>query len=49
MNILEAEVCPDHVHMFVEIPPKISISAFMGFLKGESSVMIYSKWGYMKY
>lgn len=40
-----AEVCPDHVHMLLEIPPKMSISSFMGFLKGKSSLMIYEKWG----
>ena len=44
VNIIIAEVCIDHVHMFVEIPPKISISSFMGFLKGKSSVIIYSRW-----
>ena len=49
VNILEAEVCTDHVHMLVEIPPKISISSFMGYLKGKSSLMIYEKWGNMKY
>ena len=49
VNIITAEVCPDHVHMFVEIPPKLSISSFMGYLKGKSSVMIYQKWGNMKY
>ena len=49
VNILEAEVCPDHVHMLVEIPPKYSVSQFMGYLKGKSSLMIYEKWGNMKY
>jgi putative transposase len=49
VNIIEAEVCPDHVHMLVEIPPKMSVSSFMGFLKGKSSLMIYEKWGNMKY
>ena len=49
VNIITAEVCSDHVHMFVEIPPKVSISSFMGFLKDKSSVMIYSRWGNMKY
>ena len=49
VNIITAEVCVDHVHMFLEIPPKVSISSFMGFLKGKSSVMIYSRWGNMKY
>ncbi len=47
--IIEAEVCPDHVHMFVEIPPKLSISTFMGYLKGKSNVMIYQIWGNLKY
>ena len=41
VTIIESEVCPDHVHMFVEIPPKLSISTFMGYLKEKSSVMIY--------
>ena len=49
VNIITAKVCPDHVHMFVEIPPKLSISSFIGYLKGKSSVMIYQKWGDMKY
>ncbi|MDY6282545.1 MAG: IS200/IS605 family transposase [Erysipelotrichaceae bacterium] len=49
VNILEAEVCPDHVHMLVEIPLKYSVSQFMGYLKGKSSLMIYEKWGNMKY
>ena len=39
VNIITAEVCIDHVHMFVEIPPKMSVSSFMGFLKGKSSIM----------
>ena len=49
VNIITAEVCIDHVHMLVEIPPKMSISSFMGFLKGKSSVMIYERWGNMKF
>jgi putative transposase len=49
VNIIEAEVCPDHIHMLVEIPPKMSVSSFMGFLKGKSSLMIYEKWGNLKY
>ena len=44
VNILEAEVCPDHIHMLVEIPPKMSVSGFVGYLKGKSSQMIYEKW-----
>ena len=35
VNIIEAEVCVDHIHMLLEIPPKMSISSFMGFLKGK--------------
>ena len=46
---MNAEACPDHVRMLVEIPPKMSISSFMGFLKGKSSVIIYPKWGNVKY
>ena len=49
VNIITAEVCPDHVHMFVEVPPKLSVSSFMGYLKGKSSVMMYQKWGNMKF
>ncbi|WP_370783274.1 IS200/IS605 family transposase [Allisonella histaminiformans] len=49
VNMLEGEACPDHIHILLEIPPKISISSFMGFLKGESSLMIYEKWGNMKF
>lgn len=49
INLLEAEACPDHIHILVEVPPKFSISNFMGFLKGKSSLMIYEKWGNMKY
>ena len=49
VNIINAEVCPDHVHMLVEIHPKMSVSGFMGFLKGKSSLMIYEKFGNMKF
>ena len=42
VNIIQAEVCIDHV-------PKMSVSSFMGFLKGKSSIMIYEKWGNLKY
>ena len=49
VKFITAEVCPDHVHMLVEIPPKMTVSGFMGFLKGKSSIMIYQKWGNMKY
>ena len=49
VNIIEAEVCPDNAHMLLEIPPKLSVSSFMGFIKGKSSIMIYGKWGSLKY
>lgn len=49
VTIIEAEVCLDHIHMLVEIPPKYSVSSFMGFLKGKSSIIIYSKWANMRY
>ena len=44
VHIISGEACPDYIHLFVEVPPKISISSFMGYLKGKSSVMIYEKW-----
>ena len=49
INIIEAEACPDHIHMLLEIPPKVSISSFMGFLKGKSSLMIYEKFPELRY
>ena len=49
INIIEAEICPDHVHMLVEIPPKMSVSGFVGYLKGKSSLIIYQKWGNLKF
>ena len=49
INIIEAEVCPDHIHMLVEIPPKYGVSGFMGYLKGKSSVAIYQKYANMKF
>lgn len=42
-------MCPDHIHMPVAIPPKISVASFVGFLKGKSSLLIYQKWANMKY
>ncbi len=44
-GILEAEVCVDHIHMLLGIPPKFSVSSVVGYLKGKSSLMIYEKWG----
>lgn len=49
ITLIEAEACPDHIHILVEIPPKYSVSSIMGFLKGKSSLMIYERWGNMKY
>ena len=52
VNIVEAEICPDHVHMLVEIPPNISVTSFVGYLKGKSTLMLFDrhpeyrqKWG----
>ena len=41
VEIIEATACPDHIHMLVSIPPKLSVSAFVGYLKGKSSLMIF--------
>ena len=49
VNIIEAEVCRDHIHMLVEIPPKESVSGFMGYLKGKSSLRIYEQFPELKY
>ena len=49
VDIIEGEICPDHIHMLVSIPPKMSVSGFMGYLKGKSSLMIFQKWGNMKF
>ena len=42
VEIIEAELCPDHVHMLISIPPKYSVSQIMGYLKGKRSLMIFS-------
>jgi len=44
IKIVEAEICPEHIHMLLEIPPKVSVYSFMGYLKGKSSLMIYEKY-----
>ena len=49
VNLIEGEACPDHIHLLVEILPKLSISKFMGFLKGKSSIIIFEKWGDVKF
>ena len=49
VNIITAEVCSNHVHMFVEIPPKLAVSKYMGILKGKSSLIIFQRWSNLKY
>ena len=49
VEIIEAELCPDHVHMLVSIPPKYSVSQIMGYLKGKSSLMIFDRHANLKY
>lgn len=49
IEIIEAELCPDHVHMLVSIPPKYSVSQIMGYLKGKSSLMIFDRHANLKY
>ena len=49
VEIIEAEVCPDNVHMLLSIPRKLSVSGFMGYLKGKSSILIYQKYANMKF
>lgn len=45
VNIVEAEVCPDYIHMLLEIPPKYSVSKFIGYLKGKSATLLYEQFG----
>lgn len=49
VEIMEAEACPDHIHMLVSIPPYISIAQFMGYLKEKSSLMIFDRHANLKY
>ena len=49
VEIIEAEACPDHIHKLVSIPPKISVSSFMAYLKGKSSLMTFDKHTNLKY
>ena len=49
VTIVEAELCKDHVHMLVEIPPSMSVSQFVGYLKGKSSLMIFDRHANLKY
>jgi putative transposase len=49
VEILEAEACPDHIHMLLSIPPNLSVAQFMGYLKGKSSLMIFDRHANLKY
>ena len=49
VEIIEGEICPNHIHLLLSIPPKISISGFMGYLKGKSALLIFQRWGNMKF
>ena len=49
VEIIEAEACKDHIHMLVSIPPKMSVSSFMGYLKGKSALMIFERHANLKY
>jgi len=49
IEIVEAEACPDHIHMLVSIPLKYSVSQVMGYLKGKSSLMIFDRHANLKY
>ena len=49
VEIIEAEACVDHVHMLVSMPPHLSVSQFMGFLKGKSTLMIFDRHANLKY
>ena len=49
VEIIEAELCPDHIHMMLSIPPKYSVSQVMGYLKGKNSLMIFDRHANLKY
>jgi len=49
VEIHEANACPDHIHMLVSIPPKISVANFVGYLRGKSSLMIFDRHANLKY
>ena len=49
VEVIEGEICPDHIHMLVSIPPKMSVSKFMEILKGKSSLMIFDQFANLKY
>ena len=49
IEIIEAELCPDHIHMLISIPPKYSVAQIMGYIKGKSSLVIFDRHANMKY
>ena len=49
IEIIEAELCPDHIHMLIAIPPKFSVAQIMGYLKGKSTLMIFDRHANLKY
>ena len=49
VDIIDGEICLDHIHLLLSIPPKFSVSGFIGYLKGKSSLMIFQKFGNMKF
>ena len=49
IEIIEANACPDHIHMLISIPPKISVAYAIGYLKGKSSLMIFDRHANLKY
>lgn len=49
VEIINAEACPDHIHMYVSIPPKLSVLLFMGYLKGKSTLIIFERYANLKY
>ena len=49
VEIIQAEACPDHIHMLVSIPPSISVAQYVGYLKGKSSLMIFDRHANLKY
>ena len=49
VKIVEAELCSDHIHMLLEIPPKMAVSSFVGYLKGKSTTLIFEQFPELKF
>ena len=49
IEIMEAEACPDHIHMLIKIPPKMSVASALGYIKGKSTLLIFDRHADMKY